>query len=474
MTTFEAYKKCAKEWYAKNKSEKNCPSDKKLMEWYKDFAMKERHASSKKQRAFMNVVHDMMTGEKEPEGAAGAVAKNMDKDDVEDMAFSSNDEIKDQKKKDQTDEGIGISKTVKKGKNAKTQNYKKRSPDHVREEEFLQENEKYYNAIRDKFGAPPKGADLRNHYGQPYVFYYGDNPEAKAWAMKVKKAFPKGVVYTDTAQMEEGSNLSLANKKGMNAKPQRRKKMNESELRSYIAERLKKLDQLHELDSQKKKLIESLTAEDMKNMFMVIDAEDQSLIGKSFMNPPERTSFIPVRKDDEEAVDLDMAAENYPAGAANDPNAPWNQEEPKMHHGSVSKKKLTQVAGDPAEDFLVQDDNDLYVISRENLNNNTELLQDLQFDYGTVPIEDEEPDYEGGGVNTSYDWDEAVLDTDDLLNAAGDHIIRGDIGSPDEYESGEHFIYRLTPELAERIWSVGSALEQVPQVQQFIDYSKLS
>lgn len=58
-----------------------------------------------------------------------------------------------------------------------------------------------FKEIRDEFGAPPKGADLREQKGQVQVFYYGGNKSATDWAMKIKKKYPKGVVYTDTEKM---------------------------------------------------------------------------------------------------------------------------------------------------------------------------------------------------------------------------------------------------------------------------------
>ena len=207
---------------------------------------------------------------------------------------------------------------------------------------------------------------------------------------------------------------------------------------------------------------------------MVIDADDESLIGKSFINPPEGTSYVPVRKDDEEAADFGIAAEasNLPAGAENDPNAPWNQKD-NVHHGKTSvKNNLTLVAGDPKIEMLVQDDNKFFVINRENLEMNTDEFNNLAFDYGEVPIIDQYQD-EDGDVSTDYNWEEAVLDTDDLLNAAAEHILRGDVGSPQEYGAGEHFVYELTPELAVELWSRGSDLEQNEFVQSMIDYNQL-
>ena len=490
MINFDTYKESAKKWYSENRPEKNCPSDKKLLEWFNDFSMNEK-AVSDKQRAFFNVVHDMKTGDKKPSGEAGKVAKDMSTKDIEDFAFTSDEEMADEKKKDEgnnktitnkkgknakpknlrTDEGTGISKTVKNGVNGKTQNYKERSVD------FVRESNEYatFDDIKREFGSAPEGADLREKNGQLYVYYYSPNENAKNWAKSIKNKYPNGIVFTDTLKMstgvDEGNNLSLANRNGANIKPKNRKKrMNESELRDYISNRLQTLDRLSKLEDQKKKIVEGITTEEMKNLFMVIDADDESLIGKSFMNPPEGTSYVPVQKNNEEAADFGIAAEasNLPVGAENDPNAPWNQKD-NIHHGKTTvKNNLTLVAGDPKTEMLVQDDNKFFVINRENLEMNTDEFNNLAFDYGEVPIIDNR-----NGEDVDYIWEEAVLDTDDLLNAAAEHILRGDVGSPQEYGAGEHFVYELTPELAVELWSQGSDLEQNEFVQSMIDYNQL-
>lgn len=376
MTTFEEYKECAKKWYKENKSSKKCPSDKKLLEWFKDFS------SNEKMKGEANNIS--ITNKK----GKNAKPKNL-----------------------RTDEGTGLSKTVKNGVNVKTKNYEDRSPDFVRESED---------------------------------------------------------------DIDEGAGLSLTNKKGANSKPKNRKKrMNESQIRSYIQDRLGKLERLSEIAIQKKKFNEDLTVEDMKNLFMVIDANDQSLIGKTFMNPPEGTSYIPVRKDDSEAEDYGVAAEasNLPTGTEYDSNAPWNDNQ-EYSQGKISKKQLTLVDGDPKGEMLVQDESNYYVISKYALEDQTALYREIVAEYGDVPETYNGRD-EDGDPDIDYDYDNAEFDTDDLLNAAGDYILRGDLGTPDQYASSEHFVYQLTPELGDQLWSHSSPLENNPIAQKFIDYDKL-
>ncbi|MDG1949868.1 MAG: hypothetical protein P8J32_03550 [bacterium] len=162
--------------------------------------------------------------------------------------------------------------------------------------------------------------------------------------------------------------------------------------------------------------------------------------------------------------------ENYPAGAANDSRAPWNQEEPRTSTPLKTSNSLNFVAGDESADFLVKSTGRFYVISKENLNNNTELFNDLAGDYGTVPVE---PEYDEDGGYDSHNYDEAELSTDELMNAAEDYIEKGQVGTVEDFRIGDHFVFELTPEMAEELWSHGSELEKVPQVNRMIDYNKL-
>jgi hypothetical protein len=300
MITFEEYKQQAQKIYSENKEGKSCPDDDKLSSWFECY------------------------------------------------------------KKD-LGEGIGISKTVKNGVNAKVQNSKKNSVDFVREEE----------------------------------------------------------------ELDEAGSISLANQKGSNLKPKsvkdkKKKKIKESALREYVTAKLAKLERLSEIASQKKSL-----------------------------------------------------SENYPAGAANDPSAPWNQEDLNVHQGKSSPIQLTVDAGNPDLEMMVNNGKgQRFVINVENLKSSPNYYRDILFDYGDVPYEVEGQD-EDGDPSYDYHWDEATLDTDQLLNAAGDRIVRGDLGTAEEYAAGEHFVYPLTQEIAEALWSHESDLEQHPATQALLDYEML-
>jgi|TARA_R110000851_G_scaffold270161_2_gene422824 hypothetical protein len=300
MITFEEYKQQAQKIYSENKEGKSCPDDDKLSSWFECY------------------------------------------------------------KKD-LGEGIGISKTVKNGVNAKVQNSKKNSVDFVREDENL----------------------------------------------------------------DETTSLSLANQKGSNLKPKpikdkkKKKKIKESDLREYVTAKLAKLDRLSEIASQKENL-----------------------------------------------------SENYPIGAENDSSAPWNQEDQKTIGGKESKLQISIDGGDPDNEFIFNLQNKWFVVNKETLRMNSDEYRDITFDYGEVPYDITGQD-EDGDAEHDYNWDEATLSTEGLLNAVGDHIIRGDVGTSEEYAAGEHFVYPLTQELAEMLWSHESDLEQHQAVQALLDYGVL-
>lgn len=299
MITFEEYKQQAQQFYSEGKEGKSCPDDDKLSAWFECY------------------------------------------------------------KKD-LDEGIGLSKTVKNGVNAKVQNSKKNSVDFVREEE----------------------------------------------------------------ELDEAGSISLANQKGSNLKPKpvkdkKKKKIKESALREYVTAKLAKLERLSEIASQKKNL-----------------------------------------------------SENYPVGAANDPSAPWNQEDQKTIGGKESKLQISIDAGDPHSEFIFNLKDKWFVVNKETLKMNSDEYRDITFDYGEVPYDIVGQD-EDGDAEYEYNWDEATLSTEGLLNAVGDHIIRGDVGTAEEYAAGEHFVYPLTQELAEMLWSHESDLEQHPATQALLDYEML-
>lgn len=162
--------------------------------------------------------------------------------------------------------------------------------------------------------------------------------------------------------------------------------------------------------------------------------------------------------------------ENYPVGAANDPRAPWNQVDSPMSSPKKTSNSLNFVAGDAGGSFLVKSVGRFYVISRENIENNPELLNNLSNEYGEVPYEAEQDE---DGQNNVYDYEGATLDHEQVMNAAEDYIEKGQTHTPEDFAAGEGFVYELTPAMAEELWSSGSELESVPQVTRMIDYGKL-
>ena len=59
--------------------------------------------------------------------------------------------------------------------------------------------------IRSEIGNPPKGADFRETNGNMELFYYGDNPEAKAWALNASKKY--GIPVHNTKRLSEEFNV---------------------------------------------------------------------------------------------------------------------------------------------------------------------------------------------------------------------------------------------------------------------------
>jgi len=218
---------------------------------------------------------------------------------------------------------------------------------------------------------------------------------------------------TEEDSIEEAGNLSLANKKGTNSKPKSirdKKKISEAQFNEYVLSKISKLERLSEIAALKKKRL-----------------------------------------------------------TENNPNAPWNQEEKESVGGKLSQLKLSIDGGDPDFEFIAKDQMDRwYLISRENLTSNEDEYKDIAFDYGNTPY-----DTERGEDGIDHNYEESTLDTEALLNAAGDSIVRGDVGTREEYAAGKHFVYLLNQEVAEELWSNGSELEKHPAVQALIDYELL-
>jgi hypothetical protein len=152
---------------------------------------------------------------------------------------------------------------------------------------------------------------------------------------------------------------------------------------------------------------------------------------------------------------------NYPAGTENDPSAPWNQEDnstPTVNSGN----QMAFVAGNPEEEILAQYNGSLYVISKELLESNTELEQTIKSKYVGV-----------SNQNGDMLYNDVDIDLDSLLSAAADYVDGQLDGSNENYGAGTNFVFRLTPELAEELWSHNSPLESHPEVQSLIDYDSL-
>lgn len=164
--------------------------------------------------------------------------------------------------------------------------------------------------------------------------------------------------------------------------------------------------------------------------------------------------------------------ENYPAGAEYDSSAPWNQGEPNVEHGKSVPSNLKIVGGDEQEEFLVSDGSITYVISKISITEDPALFRNVVSAYGSVPYEIEGQD-EDGEPSYLYKWEEAELTTEDLISAAQDMINQGSVGSADDYANSDLFVFQLTPELAEELWSNNSSLVTLPQVNNLIDWDAL-
>ena len=167
-----------------------------------------------------------------------------------------------------------------------------------------------------------------------------------------------------------------------------------------------------------------------------------------------------------------LQKENYPAGAANDPNAPWNQDDPTAQYGSSIKTNLKLVAGDEKNEALVSDGHKYYVINQEMLHYNDELKHDLIDKFGYLPYTEEGPD-EDGMSSKDYHWDQAELTWDDMLSATQDAINNQTLDTPQEYADGEGFAFELTPELAFQMWDNHSELAEHPVVKSMIDPERI-
>ena len=60
-----------------------------------------------------------------------------------------------------------------------------------------------FNQIKKEFGSPPQGTDLRERGGQLYVYFYSPDKKANDWANKIRKKYPKDLVFIDTSKIKE-------------------------------------------------------------------------------------------------------------------------------------------------------------------------------------------------------------------------------------------------------------------------------
>ena len=161
--------------------------------------------------------------------------------------------------------------------------------------------------------------------------------------------------------------------------------------------------------------------------------------------------------------------ENYPAGAENNPFAPWNQSQ-DMARPIKTKHTLTPQKVNEYE-WLVKYRGETYLIDIGMFEVNEQLKQSVLDDFDEVPYE-EEPDGEGGYDKIVY-YDDIELTDDTILSAAEYYIEKGETGSAEDYINGQNFVFKLTKEVAEQIWHVDSSLQEHPEVKKLLDFDEL-
>lgn len=135
--------------------------------------------------------------------------------------------------------------------------------------------------------------------------------------------------------------------------------------------------------------------------------------------------------DKESEVVLGLAEDNYPAGANEDPNAPWNEKPQDMTTPNKPKEaKLTPVAYNSEITLLKDPAGDLYVFYNDSVERKDYM------EYASVPRhyvgkdEDGQPDYD-------YDFDAAEIDGDVVAHYVNDNLASIPKGEGlDSWESG--------------------------------------
>lgn len=151
---------------------------------------------------------------------------------------------------------------------------------------------------------------------------------------------------------------------------------------------------------------------------------------------------------------------NYPAGSANDPNAPWNDGGTYSKSGEYVRGNFIGVGYDADEMILMDKSNNKYYLTyNDAMEEEGEDIYELLSDYLDIPQEEDE-DEDGRYMVAVDDW-KSYIDQHDLLEALASYLNflnkKGlDIESStdlDKFESGDSKLLELTPETIESVSS---------------------
>jgi hypothetical protein len=137
----------------------------------------------------------------------------------------------------------------------------------------------------------------------------------------------------------------------------------------------------------------------------------------------------------------------YPAGAENDPSAPWNQRDPEYIRGIDMKSgdiKFEVVNSDYSEIAVIKDkaEGKLYAMTFDSTDDDFK-------DYLAVDREYIGRD-EDGDLEYEYDWDNVEVDDEAIESYATDKASTEGLGkSLSDFEDGK--ISLLTPEVAKEV-----------------------
>lgn len=168
-----------------------------------------------------------------------------------------------------------------------------------------------------------------------------------------------------------------------------------------------------------------------------LDKEDIRMFIKDFYSGNK----ISVNEDD-----------GLPAGAGSNPNAPWNQEEPRMQKGKVILGKVVPVTEYSGEYLFFDGDTHHYIYT---LSDAFEDIYDTLEDY--LDVEQETWEDEDGPYSTSSsEWRDYVSGKD-ILNALASYINDGNADlaiNTDEFESGDYPFLLITQENFDEVKSL--------------------